>query len=180
MIVIVPGAPSIGKTAVAGELVEHLDRGVLVAGDSLVGLSGEALKAAEGQVMTHGLSLIVALFEANIRALVENRFDVVVDWFFPMDTDLPLLLDHLKLLEKPVHVFVLTASPEEHLRRDQARPEDWRIGEKGVRHFETHDELERVPVGTPVDTTGMTRDEVVDSILTHLGRDGQPTAPADR
>ena len=180
MIVIIRGAPSIGKSTVAGELAEHIDDCALITGHDLIGLPKQTLLSLDGKAMKNGLSFISAMIEANIKAVVENGLHPVVDWFFPMDSDLPILLEHLKPLKQDIHTFVLSASLEEHLRRDAGRRQDWQIGEKGVEHFATEDELTRVPIGTPIDTTGMTRDEVVDSILRHLDKNGQPTAPADR
>lgn len=174
MVVIIRGAPSIGKSTVAGELAEHIDHSALITGHDLIGLPMQTLHSLDGKVMKNGLTFISAMIEANIKAIVENGLHPVVDWFFPMDSDLAILLEHLKPLKQDIHTFVLSASLEEHLRRDAGRRPDWQIGEKAVEHFATEDELARVPIGTRIDTTSLDVDQTVERILKEIREDGQP------
>ena len=111
---------------------------------------------------------------AEVTVLVERGLHAIVDSYFSRDYELPDLLQLLEPLGQDVHVFLLTVAPEEHLQRDATRPQDWQIGKKGVEHFRMNKESERVSIGTVVDTTSLTAEQVAGRILHELNGQ-QPT-----
>jgi len=180
MIIVIRGAPSVGKTSVAGALVELLEDSALVDGDQgLPGMSEATWHKVCAQDDAGRTSLGNSWILAGVTVLVERGLHVIVDSHFSRDHELPDLLQHLEPLGQDIHVFILTVDPEEHLERDATRPPDWQIGEKGVRHFGTHRESERVPVGTVVDTSGLNAREVAERLLGMLTEDRQQTGAGD-
>ena len=180
MIVIIRGAPSVGKTTVAAALLEQLENSALIEGDqSFPGMSDTAWHSVCAQDDAHRTSLRNSWIVAGVRALVERRLHAIVDSYFSRDYELPHLLQRLESLGQDIHVFILTVNPEEHLGRDATRPADWQIGERGIEHFMTHQESLRVPVGTVVDTSGCTAEKVAERILGMLNGNGQQTGGGD-
>lgn len=173
MVIVIRGACSVGKTAVAREIVESLPDSAHVACDAMLPWMSDAtlatLRRRGGEVFP---DLLNTWLVATAQIFAKQGIHLVVDWHFPADAELRDLVGRLAECALPCRVFNLRCSPEEHLRRDRLRPVDEQIGSGGIEHFRTHGSCVDSPCGTDMDTTLLSPRQVAETILASISGDG--------
>lgn len=170
MIIIIRGACGIGKTAVSQVLAELIYKAAHIEADQLVYMSDKTMEEVWEQQKHEGFLFLSIWAAAVASALVEHGFHPIIDWMYPVDGHLQDLIRRLRHLEQQIHVFNLLVNPEEHLKREEKR-----LGGTGreavemVEYFRENNSWANSPIGTAIDTTGQTPEDVARKICRKLG-----------
>jgi chloramphenicol 3-O-phosphotransferase len=114
---------------------------------------------------------------ATACAFGRQGIDVVIDWFFPSDSELADLLRRLEKRQISARVFNLLCSPEEHLARDRQRDVEGQIGQEGIDYFRRAGSWLNSPYGRDLDTTAMSPEDVARAIV--AGIEAEQAVPSN-
>jgi chloramphenicol 3-O-phosphotransferase len=170
-IILITGIMAAGKSTVAQALAERLPKSVHLRGDVFrrMIVSGRAEMGTDyGDEAYQQLLLRYRLAVTAVAQYVEVGFTVVYqDVIIGQDLGDVVAMIHAASLHFPLHVIVLSPSPEVAAARDQAREKtgygDW-TAEMLHQSFIT----ETPQVGLWLDNSTQTVDETVDAILARL------------
>jgi broad-specificity NMP kinase len=166
MIIIINGPLGIGKTETSWALVRRFPRAVMLDADYV----------AEFHPFDYYNDQHLAYAHATLRVLAAHHIshgfqDFVINWVFETPFQLDRLMQLLNDLGLPIHAFRLTCTPDEIERRVRLRnlPDlDFELR----RSRELVDILDRAALtgalGTPLDTTSLTAEQTVDTILRQI------------
>jgi 2-phosphoglycerate kinase len=166
VIVIINGPCGIGKTTVAWELNARFDRAVMLDGDYIGAVHPfEIYDEARVDYLYRTLRHLVAFH------VEEGGYEhFVINYVFESPETLAQLRALLANLAGPVVAFRLLASDEDLERRIRAREErpDWYLRRYKELVAIQERAAQRGEMGIPIDTTGLTVEQVVDRIWARL------------
>ena len=169
MIVIINGPCGIGKTSVAWELNARFERSVMLDGDYVGAV--HPFEIYDEQRVTYLYRTLRHLIDFHITEGGYPNF--VINYVFEEPESLTQLRRMLAAFGMPMPAFRLVADDAEiaqRIRQRESDPEDRRW------HLSRYRELVEIQtrnaqhgdLGTPIDTTGLTADEVAGTIWRHL------------
>jgi len=166
MIVIINGPCGIGKTSVAWELIGAFDRAVMLDGDYI---------GAVHPFEIYDKSRVVYLYQ-TLRHLVAfhseqgNYHNFVIPYVFERPESLARLKAMLSEFDDAIYTFRLLASDDEIERRICARESDpdWHLARYKALVEIQEQAAARGDIGYPIDTTGLSVEEVAALIWKHV------------
>ncbi len=169
MIVILTGPCGIGKTSVAWELNARFDRAVMLDGDYIGAV--QPFEIYDEQRITYLYRTLRHLIDFHITEGGYPNF--VINYVFEEPESLADLREMLAMFEMPMPAYRLIGDDAEIAARIRRREHD---PAERAWHLNRYRELveiqarnaRRGDLGTPVDTTGLTADEVAGAIWRHL------------
>jgi broad-specificity NMP kinase len=162
MIIIINGSLGVGKTSVAEAIHYKFDKSVNLDGDYIGDVNPfEIYDDARIDHLYRTFAHLIAFHQENGYA------NFVINYVFESHTSLQELLDLLHPLDSDVHVFWLTCDREAQRERIQSRGGyeiEWELERLIVLQEIQAKAAEKGFIGTEVDTTGLSVEQVAESI----------------
>jgi len=153
-LVLIFGAPGVGKTATCEELKNLLPKNILLEGDWLWSPTPFFMAETEREMFYKNLVYVLDNFLSHPE--LEN---IIHSWVVPEKEVLQKILLQLSLENVNLHIFALTCSEQEHMKRIEndvnPRRRATHVG-GSIKRLEQYNDVNH----KKIDTTGLTAKEV--------------------
>ncbi len=157
MIIIVNGAPGIGKTTIAHKLSKKLKKAIVIEVDKIKYFAVDSLKSTDSlDIADHQLFMM-------IRALRSDKDCIILGHVYDSPKYFQAIVRQLKPHDRKLFAFKLRSTLGENVKRDHRRPKNLRLGDH-VNDLARRLDEQGDAVGYTVETTGLSVEKTADKI----------------